>query len=854
MNLKVEKKVCSKDELGVNMLGGVLPEVKRLDGIDKELTIRVASPIMDPMYIDYLTDDSKFTQHIDMDCSTFSLLYDMGEEQEVEKIYFACFKAPFAVGELEIYASNNKDEIFKKESLIIEIDNRDDDALCQVHRTQGVLYNAEGLTCRYVGLVQKSTNASDNISRITTFGLYNKKYSDSRIFIRDNYEGSCIKRQLPEIKGEYQGNPAWLTDAAAFGGEKSFIASDNEIKYELPFTKKLDELIIIGEDLENLMLCDDSGAFCKVNFTKESSVVGTIYKVDVSGFEATKTVTFKLSGKLDEILLFCRSIDFKVDWNNVITKDFLGLGGNALPCHLFEMGRMAGFNDAHMQLEKRRLTVGKPSIVRLWFQIDWFIMDEEDYYNRKYTFNSPKMKAVFKELDAFKEAGVEVEFNFGWKVGYDAVDWFCFPVFNKRNSAPRDLDQYAIACVDLLRELIINRGYDNIKYLSFYNESNNGLYESGWDFVCPKGVHPMDYWVEMLQKVHNRLKQEDMEGIVDIWCAEIVGESPKWAKFYNEKASKLYTNFSAHHYGASYTNAWFWMKDVKEAAGDHPVSVTEFGVYDSADFKPEDFSFERNTLSAILGYMNAGAASLHYWILSGSVVDEGFVNNDDQAVFWGMPTNNKPEALASKHYYKMALITNYMPIHSTVYKTESNDEGLHTVAVKTADGHITIGAELKATTQAKQLNIDLGEHVGRKFYKHVYTLDTEREANIIVPPVVAELEVDDKISDEISAEYCFVVYTTMPPIRQVVMENVFMETKFGEPLKINASVIDGEGELKWSIVDCNRMYHLDAEVDNNGVFKTGTDYFATTIGLPTFAVKAELPTGEYGIAIVKVTK
>ncbi len=854
MNLKVEKKVCNRDELGINMLDGIMPEVKRLDGVDKELTIRVASPIMDPTYITYIAADNMFDTHIDIDGTAYSLIYDLGEEQEIEYMYFSCFKTPFSIGEYEIFASNTKEDIFKEESRIVYCDNRNDDQLLPYRDRQGILYNTDGLCCRYIGFIQKNTNAQDNISRIKNFGVYNRNYSKSRIFIRDNYEGSCIKGVLPEIKGEYKGNPAWLTDSAAFGGEKTLQVNNAEIKFELPFTKKLDEFVIIGKDIREIYIADDSGAFKKVAVTEVACEVGTLYNVDVSAFGVTKTITVKLTGSVDEFLLFCRSVDFKVNWNDVITKDFLGLGGDALPCHLFEMGRMAGFNDAHMQLEKRRLTVGKPSIVRLWFQIDWFIMDEEDYYNRKYTFNSPKMKAVLKELDAFKEAGVEVEFNFGWKVGYSAVDWFCFPVFNKRNSAPRDIDQFVIACVDLLRELIINRGYDNIKYLSFYNESNNGLYEGGWDFVCPKGLHPMDYWLEMLQKVNSRLKAEGMDNLVDIWAAEVVGESPKWAGFYNEKAKGLYTNFSAHHYGASYTNAYFWINEVKESAGDHPVSVTEFGCYDPVDFRPEDFSFERNTLAAILGYMNGGAASMHYWILSGSVVDEGFVNNDDQAVFWGMPTNNKPEALASKHYYKMALITNYMPIHSTVYKTESNDKGLHTVAVKTADGHITIGAEIKATTHKKQLNIDLGEHIGRKFYKHVYTLDIEREANIIVPPVVAELEVDDKISDEISSEYCFVVYTTMPPTRQVVMENVFMETKFGEPLKINAKVIDGEGELKWSIVDCNRMYHLDAEVDSNGVFKTGTDYFATTIGLPTFAVKAELPTGEYGIAIVKVTK
>ena len=42
-----------------------------------------------------------------------------------------------------------------------------------------------------------------------------------------------------------------------------------------------------------------------------------------------------------------------------------------------------------------------------------------------------------------------------------AGDWFAFPeAFNRRDSAPRDLDQYAIGCVDLLKELIIKEQHN----------------------------------------------------------------------------------------------------------------------------------------------------------------------------------------------------------------------------------------------------------------------------------------------------------------------------------------------------------------------------------------------------------
>lgn len=855
MKIQKELKVQTRDELGINILDGIMPNVTRLDGVDEELTIRVASPIKDPNYINYITQDSSFNTHIDIDGTAFSLLYDLGEEQDIEKIYFACYKKPFSVGEVEIYASNSREDIFKKESLIIEIDNRNDDALCEAHRTQSALFNTEDLSCRYIGFIQKSTNATDGISRIKNFGVYNKKYSQSRIFIRDNYEGSCLQGAIANVQGEYSGNLSWLTDAAVFGGEKCVKLNNARLSFTLPFNKKIDELVLIGSKVKNLEIGADSSELVKASYIEEETQIGTIYTIDTSSLKKTNKLLLKLSGCVDEVLAFCRGLDIEVNWNEIINKDFLGLGANVLPTHLFEIGRMQGFTDAHMQLEKRRIAVMHPSIVRMWFQIDWFIMDKEDYYNRKYTFNSPKMKAVFKELDAYKEAGVLVEFNFGWKVGYSAVEWFCFPdVFNKRNSAPRDIDQFAIACVDCLRELIINRGYDNIKYLSFYNESNNGLYDDGWDFVCPKGMHPMDYWVEMLKKVNSRLKQENMQGVIDIWAAEVVGNPEKWAAFYNEKAPDQYTNFTFHQYGASYTNAYHWGRGVIEAAGNHPVCTTEFGTYDPKDFKIDDFDFEWNNIAGLMGNINAGISAVLYWVLSGSVVDEGFINNDDQGNFWKMPTNQNPISLGNEPFYKLSLFSNYIPIHSKIYKAETGDKGMHIVVAETASGDVTIAVDLKATIKGKELNIDFKKYIGKKFYKHVYTLGKEHEANLIVPPCVAEFDVEQELTDKIDANYCFVMYTTIPPIRQVVMDEVFTETKFGEPLQLGAKIIDGDGEIKWSIVDCNRTYYLEADVSQEGVFKTSHDYFRTTVGLPCFAVKAELPTGEYGITIVKVTK
>ncbi len=852
MKITKEPKVCKKEELGMNILEGIMPEITRLDGIDEPITIRIANPASNIENIKLIADNN-FDYHIDIDCTEYSLLYELEKPTNIENLYLSCYRPPYTIAECEIYASNDKDNLFNDENLIIAIDNSDDGEMIGEGEYRSAYYNIEGLCCKYLGFLHKKSNAKDGMSRIRILGVYNNEFTKPRSYINKNYLGSCVAKVLPQVKGKYSGEVTYLTDGAVFGGDKTFVADNTEIKFNLPFNKKVDRLVIIGNAISEVFFADDNSELSKVNYEKSLSEIGEVYELDVSAFGITNTATLKLSGSVDEILMYCRSVDLKVDFDTVINDDFMGVGANVLPTHLFEAGRMAGFNDALMQLEKRRIAISNPSVVRVWFQTDWFVMDEADYYNRKYVFNSPKMMAVYKELDAFKENGVEVEISYAWKIGYSAADWFGFPeAFNKRDSAPRDLDQYAIGCVDLLKELIVNRGYNNIKYLSFCNESNNGL-PNGWDFVCPEGLHPMDHWLSMLKKVHARLKTEGMDKYIDIWAAEIVGEWDTWAEFFNKNAGDLYTYFTGHYYGVSYDRCLHHIAELKKHTGNRPIGITEFATY-QYNKQSNHSNFGVNNVANMLGFINAGVTLMLYWILSGSVVEEHFLINSEVGNFWRMPTTEIPKSIASENYYNLALFTNYIKKHSKVYKTETND-AVHGSVIESCDGDITVFAELKATEKDKQLNINFGKDINKKFYKHVYTRDIERESNLIIPPVVAELDVKDSISERACSDYCLIVYTTIPPVRQVVMDEVFVTVKHGEEVKLNAKVIDGDGEVKWSLVDHNHTYGLNAEVTEDGVFKSiGKYQVRRAVGYPQFAVKAELPTGEYGIAIVTVTE
>ncbi len=837
---------------GKNLLDGLMPKILRFDGVSEPLTARIGTPVANPKYFTYLNTDKYDNIHIDIDGELFALVYDMGEEKQLDFIYFDCLHSPYDSKEIEIYASNNSDDILDEENMLARIDNSNGDALAEINKLRGVKVETEGMSYRYVAFKQNGTFAEDKISRLSHFGAYNLCTTLKDTYITGRYPNNCAPESRVELKGDYLGNPEWITDTKILDHSKEVVINNGEIEFKFLAERKIKKAVVIGKEInEPKVSCGDK--YYDSNYTEKQLFANyKEYTLDTKMLESSNKFSLQLkSSKVDEVVLYSENRVVYVDSNKVIAKDFIGIGANVLPTHLFEIARMRGFNEAYMALEACRIKKTNPAVIRLWFQIDWFCMDEQDYYNRKYVFNSPKMQAVYKELDAFKAAGTEIELNFGWKVGYTAQPWFCFKeVFNRRNSAPRDLDQYAIACADCLRELIINRGYDNIKYLSFYNESNAGR-PNGYDFVCPEGIEPMLYWTEMLVKVDAVLRKEKLRHLVEFWAAEICNEIIDWADHLNKNAADKYERFSYHKYGLDYNESIKLAEDLKEATGKHPIVMTEFGCYENHSKAYR--TFELGNVENIIGSVNGGTTAMTYWILSESCLDEVGLLGGGDAMFWGFPTEDREQGPAnvSEEFYSLSLATNYIPKHcnSIVAKAYCND--MHTVGFVTNDGDYTVLVEAKCDTE-RSLEIKFNNYVNKKFYKHIYKMGCEIEANLIVPPVVDEFMVENSLKDTLSEGYSFVVYTTLPPIRQVVMDEVFKVVKAGETVKLGAKVIDGEGELKWSLCDTYCPTGYSGTISEDGVYTADSTYYTCTITEPFVAVKAQLPTGEYGITVIKI--
>ena len=117
---------------------------------------------------------------------------------------------------------------------------------------------------------------------------------------------------------------------------------------------------------------------------------------------------------------------------------------------------------------------------------------------------------------------------------------------------------------------------------------------------------------------------------------------------------------------------------------------------------------------------------------------------------------------------------------------------------------------------------------------------------MIVPTVDKVLEVGDTLRDTADEGYAMYVYTTLPPIRQVVMDAVDIHAKSGDRVKVGATVLDDASgaaptfTISKSLID-------GAVLEGNEVVIP-----ASAKSGDMLAVKAELPTGEYGISIIRI--
>ena len=837
-----------KMKLGPNIMEGITPEVVQFG--DEEVTYEIRGDFGEHNLM-HSTDKNYIMGHVDFRGAPFALTYDIGRTVPVDTVCISSYpsdsaEADFCINDYEIYASLDKDSLYNPESLVHKYYRSEKELKVNL---PDFLFSVEG-ECRYFGLKLIGTCLhTEKIARIGLIGLYYIENKIANNFLDYLDDALALPTNL-EIEGDYSGTIEDLMSTQTLNDEKVLTAkSDISLIFGTDGkVSKIPYIYLYGKNIEISEISID-GKTLPVEFDSTESYSGrTLYKVKTNNCKGEKLkVTLKAGAVLDAAV-YCSALRYAVvKTSDISDKNFIGGGANVIPTAFSDYGLREGYNEVFWEMEKHHIEKSRPHCVRMWFQIDWIVDTEEQYLNGDWQFDTQDMYSVKKFCEVFRDSGTEIELNFGWKIGTKIQDWFAMSGIKFNDlSAPADLRNYGKACAALLEHLIIDCGFDNIKYVTFYNEPHARKNPDRADFLCPGD--PIAYWASMLKYAKYYVEHSKVRDMVEFWACEESGWHDEAMQRINILAPNDFTTHTIHKYLMTYRDICeFYDKEIVPNKDGKPVVLTEFG-----NSCRNHISWDKNHINNIMAGATHGVSGAFIWILQGApLVDplnwmHAGSNSDGGYSLWTFLPIASDLNDAGESFYEFSLINNYIPFHAVSFYCDTDDiyEDFRINAFY-KDGEYTVCVESKGEYET-DVNIRFDKDINRKFYRHTYRLHKKSEGNLIIPPVDKVIEVSDRITDKIDREYSFTVYTTIKPVRQVVMDECDIRVSAGTRVPFGATVLDDESnqEISYSI---SKSLIAGAEIVGNEVVIPETAKAGDML-----ALKADLPTGEFGISIIRV--
>ena len=532
-----------------------------------------------------------------------------------------------------------------------------------------------------------------------------------------------------------------------------------------------------------------------------------------------------------------------VDNTKVAFGDFLGYGTNSIWCGL-NGDTAANYNEVLYEVDMDRQAAFAPTVARLVFQPNWIITNKEtnpsrndyknnidykNYMNGVYDFNNSTVQSIIKYAKRYEKMGTEVELNFGWKVPVRIQTWFGVPSQTPYGAAPYDINAFVNATKALLNYMIKDCGIKNIKYLSFYNEPNNG-----GDFVTVGSSEA--YWVRLSQRAREMLKSSGYDKTIELWGAEQARFDTKnstyTVNFCKLGGSKYVDYLSVHRYNNSllyesnYASLFDDMVYYRNLLGKRFI-ITETAAAlikdDAMDVKIGDDATSgkyniRNwddTLGAqVIAAANSGVRGVLSWGLQDGWWSDPL--NDWQGGYYMLHSTKAGLGKFRVNFYEMSLLTTYIPAHSDVMQVSVAGEDVRAAVFKTKDGDYTVLLETKEGASAERdINIRFKENINKTFYRYHSDRTETVEDNCNIPVKDSSFAVQGVLRDKVASGYCMYIYTTIKPKKQITLNSVWNECNAGESVSLAAAAIDCDAgdNIKWQI---------SAAIGKKGTVSNGT--------------------------------
>lgn len=576
-----------------------------------------------------------------------------------------------------------------------------------------------------------------------------------------------------------------------------------------------------------------------------------------------------------------------VDFDNVITEEFHGVGSNVWGgSFTAEERKSLGTNEANFALSEKRIATVEPGPIRTLVLPGW-MMDYSDgadgeinWKNGVYDFNTDRMQTIVKYCETFKAAGTPIQINFGGSADDRITGWY--PIQDTADilkAAPADLKAHAKA-VSALLQYLWGLGFDNVKYLSFYNETNGNNFQAFGD--------EREYWVAMIKEVDAQLKADGVRDKIKIIGTELTADgsileiAKDWLEYVHNNAAGAYDILSAHLYMSDvdknetteYLNGYESMVDflgrVRKVIGDDELWVTEFS-WNARRFADKgDTSFRVSQASTFMACANSGVATASHWFFMGTMIPTLGMNLTSHSTLWAYPAAYER---VFWQFEEMGLLMRYVPKNSKVVTVSEEHDDILATAFLADDGNVTVVVETDESLVERDITINFGKKLNKTFRRHSmeYPANDKIDSlisdggNAILPVSEKEISVTDTLTDTVGKGHQLIIYTSMDEEQQVVFDGSVGKTvKTGGELQINVKEVYGTDNdaVSWSIYSCvepdgTATYNKDgADMSMAGTIDQNGKYSAKNVPAGTqLAIKATTADGSaYGIAYIKVTE
>ncbi len=541
--------------------------------------------------------------------------------------------------------------------------------------------------------------------------------------------------------------------------------------------------------------------------------------------------------------------------DGILFKGFTGISTNVYPTQSTLMSQQkTGDRDAFVEINGDRFNNMKASFARSWFQIDWMMTDEcaekglnpkdfnnnweenpdyQNYYNGIYDFESDYMKSCIEYWKMLEEADTEIYLAFGWKIANRIQGWFSSDMRYSRESAPRDLDAYADACVALYKYVREEVGLTNFSTLAFYNEPGQvftgGIPYQDFSVSGDKRV----WWANMVKKCRTALDKNGLEDVIISSCdhsGTVMTNDDRYVSVYlNNHIPELIDMVGLHiypgrvwltpnGYDAQYEILCDAMRYMATLYGEEKTYVTEYyGTVrndPSSTYAWELHGWDTSNAAFLISAANNGIRGNFHWGFTGGYLCDPMMFDpaNGSAASWMVPRNEKTVADVKHGFYECSLINNYIPKNANVHNIEWAGDDIRASAFTSKDGKdFSLLVEAAEESKKKEIDVTLSESLeGRDINVFYYNFDLEYTPNAIIPSLFDTVKnVGNEFTYKIDGDYGIYIFTTLKPVEQIALYNPDDTT---EAAVYNYVAQNGEVSIKPEFIDSDETVSKDTVI------------------------------------------